>query len=111
MNDCLFCKITSGQIKSDTVYEDDKIRVFKDIKPKAPIHLLIVPKVHIDSLMDVNAEHQELMGYMLFKTAHLAKISGLQNGFRTVINTGRHGGQEIDHLHLHMLGGEVLPRF
>jgi histidine triad (HIT) family protein len=111
MTDCLFCKIIAGDIPSDKVYEDDKIYVFKDIYPKAEVHILVVPKIHITSLDDLTNEHQELIGYMMLKLPELAKSQGLKTGFRTIINTGPGGGQEVGHLHIHILGGDKLPGF
>lgn len=105
MSDCLFCKIVAGQIPSDKVYEDETILVFKDIAPKAPVHLLMIPKVHIESLAEVTLQHQQLMGYMMTKVPEIAKSAGLEKGFRTIINTGVDGGQEVYHIHIHILGG------
>lgn len=105
MSDCIFCKIIAGDIPSDKVYEDDTVLVFKDIAPKTPIHLLMIPKQHIASLAEVTEQHQELMGYMMTKVPQVAKEAGLTGGFRTVINTGDDGGQEVYHIHIHILGG------
>ncbi|AOE49071.1 histidine triad nucleotide-binding protein [Kangiella sediminilitoris] len=105
MSDCIFCKIIDGDIPSDKVYEDDKIFVFKDIAPKAPVHLLVIPKQHVPSLADVNQDHQELLGYMMTKVPQLAHEAGCEKGFRTIINTGDEGGQEVYHIHIHILGG------
>jgi histidine triad (HIT) family protein len=111
MSDCLFCKIIAGDIPSSKVYEDDQIFVFKDINPKATEHLLVIPKSHIGSLDDLNSEHQALIAYMMLKLPELARSQGLEDGFRTIINTGPGGGQEVAHLHLHILGGKDLPGF
>ncbi|PCJ32209.1 MAG: histidine triad nucleotide-binding protein [Gammaproteobacteria bacterium] len=111
MTDCLFCKIIAGDIPSDKVYEDDLLYAFKDISPKASVHLLVIPKVHIESLDSLNAEHQQLIGYMMLKLPELAKSQGLDDGFRTIINTGPGGGQEVGHLHSHILGGKNMPGF
>ncbi|ACV27671.1 histidine triad nucleotide-binding protein [Kangiella koreensis] len=105
MSECLFCKIIADDIPSDKVYEDDKILVFKDISPKTPIHLLMIPKQHIDSLAEVTEQDAEIMGYMMTKVPQVAKEAGLEGGFRTVINTGDDGGQEVYHIHIHILGG------
>lgn len=105
MSDCIFCKIIAGDIPSDKVYEDDKILVFKDIAPKAPTHLLMIPKQHIPSLAEVTAEDADILGYMMTKVPRLAEDAGLSNGFRTIINTGDDGGQEVYHIHIHILGG------
>lgn len=111
MSDCLFCKILAGEIPSDKVYEDDKVYVFKDIYPKADIHLLMIPREHIDSLNELNESHDALMGHMMRLLPVLAKEQGLDTGFRTIINTGPGGGQEVFHLHLHLMGGDHMPGF
>lgn len=111
MTDCLFCNIIAGNIPSTKVYEDDQIFVFKDINPKAEVHLLVIPKIHINSLDDLTDHHQELIAYMMLKLPELAQSQGLHDGFRTIINTGPGGGQEVGHLHLHILGGKDLPGF
>ena len=105
MSDCIFCKIIADDIPSDKVYEDDKILVFKDIAPKAPTHLLMIPKQHIESLAEVTEQDADIMGYMMTKVPQLAKDAGLSGGFRTIINTGDDGGQEVYHIHIHILGG------
>ncbi len=105
MSDCLFCKIIAGDISSENVYQDDKLVVFRDIHPKARIHLLIVPRLHINSLIEAQSTHAVLLAHMLMVIPAIAKAQGLNNGFRVVINTGPGGGQEIDHLHFHLLGG------
>ncbi len=109
MTDCLFCHMVQGKIATDKIYEDDHIFVIKDIHPKARVYLLVIPKLHIDSLADVNEQHSALLGYMMISLNNFAKEQGL-NGFRTIINTGSDGGQEIFHLHMHLLGGGNLPR-
>lgn len=111
MNDCLFCKIIAGAIPSSKVYEDELIYVFKDIKPKADVHLLVIPKQHIDSLEQLSDEHQKLIAHIILQLPSLAHSQGLENGFRTIINTGPDGGQEVGHLHIHLLGGKGLPGF
>lgn len=111
MSDCLFCKILAGEIPSDKVYEDDKMYVFKDIYPKADVHLLAIPRVHIESLNEVENEHDEIMAHMIKQLPKLAKEQGLKDGFRTIINTGKGGGQIVYHLHIHLLGGKNLPGF
>ena len=110
MTNCIFCKIIAKEASTELIHEDEKIVVFKDIHPKAKVHLLIVPKEHIQSLAQATAEHAELMSHMLLILPQLAKEQGLSNGFRTVINTGEGGGQEIAHMHFHLLGGGVLPK-
>ena len=108
MTDCIFCKIIQKQIPTDLIFKDEHIVVFKDIHPKARVHLLIVSKKHIKSLAEVSEKEAALISHMLLAVPSLAKAAGLQ-GFRTVINTGREGGQIIDHLHFHLLGGDHLP--
>lgn len=102
---CIFCKIVAGQIPSRKAYEDEDVLVFHDIQPWAPVHLLIIPKLHIATHADVTPEHERLLGKMLLLAPKLAKENGADNGFRTIINTGRDGGQEVYHLHLHVIGG------
>lgn len=111
MADCLFCKIVDGNIPSENVYEDNEILAFKDLYPKAEVHILVIPKVHIESLDHVNSEHQTLIAKMLMKLPEIAREQGLDDGFRTIINTGPGGGQEVGHLHMHILGGKGLPGF
>jgi histidine triad (HIT) family protein len=102
---CLFCKIASGQIPCQKVYEDDELLAFKDIHPAAPVHLLVIPKTHIVNLTGVDASHEALLGRMLALAPRLARENGADNGFRVVINNGPDGGQEVYHLHLHVMGG------
>ena len=102
--DCLFCKIASGELASKTVFEDDQIRVFNDLHPKAPIHLLIIPKIHIPSIAHLQENHTAIISHMIFTAKRIAEERGLK-GFKLVFNVGREGGQVIDHLHLHLLGG------
>lgn len=111
MDDCLFCKIVRGEIPSKKAYESDAILAFHDIHPIAPVHLLLIPKVHVESLADCNTQHQVILGQLLLLAPQLALEHGLQQGFRTMINTGRGGGQEVFHLHLHVFGGgERIPK-
>jgi len=108
--DCIFCKIVKGDIPSNKIYEDEELIVFNDIHPLAPVHFLIVPKEHIESLAACTPEHQPLLGKMLLLAPRLAKEQGLP-GFRTMINTGREGGQEVFHIHVHVFGGgDTLPK-
>jgi histidine triad (HIT) family protein len=111
MKDCLFCKIAAGEIPAAKVFEDDQVVVFKDIHPKADVHLLMVPRVHIASLDDLDESHDAVMSHMMRLLPRIAKEQGLNTGFRTIINTGPGGGQEIYHLHLHLMGGRRLPGF
>ncbi|HNV87497.1 MAG TPA: histidine triad nucleotide-binding protein [Methylotenera sp.] len=102
--DCIFCKIVSGAIPAKKIYEDDDVIAFNDIKPMAKIHFMIVPKLHVESLKDCDVTHQALLGKMLLLVPKLAQEQGLA-GFKTLINTGREGGQEVFHLHIHVFGG------
>ncbi|MDX1915511.1 MAG: histidine triad nucleotide-binding protein [Methylophilus sp.] len=102
--DCIFCKIVSGAIPSKKIYEDDDLIVFHDIKPLAKTHFLLVPKLHLETLKECLPEHQALLGKMLLMVPKLASEQGLV-GFKTLINTGREGGQEVFHLHMHIFGG------
>jgi histidine triad (HIT) family protein len=111
--DCLFCKIASGTIPVTRLYEDEQLLAFADINPQAPVHILIIPKQHFASLAHTSAEQAPLLGHLLTATAEIAKQQGLsltQNGggYRTVINTGPDGGQTVDHLHVHLLGGRHM---
>lgn len=103
--DCIFCRIVRGEIPSRKVYEDDDILAFHDINPATPVHFLIIPKVHVETLYDADLKHQAVLGKLLGMAGELARSQGLNDGFRSVINTGRIGRQEVYHLHLHVLGG------
>ncbi len=109
MSDCLFCKIVRGEIPCNKVYEDDNVLAFHDINPVAPVHFMLVPKEHFSSLTEAGENHTLLLGKLLLLAPRLAKEQGLDNGFRTVINTGKGGGQEIFHLHIHVIGGGNIP--
>jgi histidine triad (HIT) family protein len=102
---CIFCKIVAGQIPSRKVHEDDELLAFHDINPWAPVHVLVIPKVHIATLSDVQPTHEALLGRMLGLAPRLMAQLGVTNGYRTVINTGPDGGQEVYHLHMHVMGG------
>jgi histidine triad (HIT) family protein len=102
---CLFCRIARGEIPSRKAYEDDEVIAFHDINPAAPVHLLLVPKVHVDSLITTGPEHEALLGKLIALAPRLAKEQRCVNGFRVVINNGPDGGQEVYHLHIHILGG------
>jgi histidine triad (HIT) family protein len=106
--DCLFCKIIAGMIPSNKVYEDDLIYAFADIEPKAPVHILIVPRKHITSLAEADAADTLLLGQLQIVAGKLATKHNLTGGYRTVINTGLDGGQTVFHLHLHLLGGRQM---
>ena len=105
MDNCLFCKIARGDIPSRKVYEDDEVFAFHDINPARPMHLLVVPKRHIDSLQTITSEDEPVLGRMLSVTRRLAEENGSPDGFRVIINNGRVGGQEVPHLHAHIVGG------
>ncbi len=106
MEDCIFCRIVRGEIPSDKVYEDDRVLAFRDIEPQAPIHVLLVPKTHYASIMDIDSD---TFGYMQTITRKLASELGIaEKGFRVVINTGEDGQQSVKHLHFHILGGRSM---
>jgi len=113
MDNCIFCKIIAGEIPSKKVYEDDKIFVFHDINPIAPVHILFLPKIHMESLNDINSSNMELeyVSHIIGKIPEIAKTLGLSDGYRTIINTGKDGGQSVNHLHVHVAGGKKLPWF
>ena len=102
---CIFCKIVAGRIPAQKVFEDPDLLVFHDIHPWAPVHVLVIPKAHIASLADVGPQHEALLGRMLGLAPRLMQQLGVTNGFRTLLNTGPDGGQEVDHLHMHVMGG------
>lgn len=104
MSNCIFCMIANKGIPSKIAYEDDKIIVFHDLEPQAPVHVLVIPKKHIASLDDVLAEDTELLGYIMFKIKDIAAELGLDNGYRLVNNCGEDGLQTVKHLHFHLLG-------
>ncbi|HEX3659810.1 MAG TPA: histidine triad nucleotide-binding protein [Acidobacteriaceae bacterium] len=106
--DCLFCKIVAGQIPSKKVYEDDAVFAFHDIDPKAPKHILVIPKKHLASLADAQLADEALLGHILTTAAAIAREQRLGKGYRVVISTGPEGGQTVDHLHLHLLGGRQM---
>lgn len=105
MADCIFCKIVRGEIPSSKVYEDDLVYAFHDIHPLRPVHILVIPKQHITSHADVTEAEADVMGRMLVVAPKLACEQGSPDGFRTIINTGRVGQQEVQHLHMHIVGG------
>lgn len=111
MSACIFCKIVAGELPSTRVHEDEHVIVFKDLYPKAPVHLLVVPRAHIQSLDEIAAADDALVTHMIRLLPRLARAQGLHNGFRTIVNTGAGGGQEVPHLHIHVLGGGRLPGF
>ena len=108
-DDCIFCKIIKGEIPGKKVYEDDEMLAFHDLRPMAPVHVLLIPKKHITSLLELETEDITLAGRLLYKAQELAREQGCgENGARFVINAKRHGGQTVDHLHIHILGGRAL---
>ena len=111
MSDCIFCKIVEGKIPSRKVYEDDEMLAFHDIQPMAPVHFMIIPKKHVDSLSHVDDSHVAVLGRMMVIAGRLAREQGAADGFRTIVNTGRVGRQDVYHLHIHIIGGpDPLPR-
>ena len=106
--DCLFCKIVAGMIPAKRVFEDELSLCFADINPQAPTHLLLIPKQHIASTAHTEQKHAALLGHLVAKAAEIARTVGLDRGYRIVINTGADGGQTVDHLHLHLLGGRHM---
>lgn len=109
MNDCLFCKIIKKKIPSTIVYEDDEILAFKDIHPVAPVHILVIPKKHISSLVDLKPEDEALIGRIYSIINKIAKQENVfESGFRVIVNCGEDGGQEVKHLHFHLIGGKRL---
>ncbi len=105
---CLFCKIVEGQIPSTPVYQDELSYAFADIHPQAPVHVLVVPREHIASLDGAEENHRALLGHLMHAAARIAQQKGLGKGYRVVVNTGADGGQTVDHLHLHVLGGRHM---
>ncbi|MAJ44223.1 MAG: histidine triad nucleotide-binding protein [Candidatus Marinimicrobia bacterium] len=109
MDNCLFCKIIYGQIPSNKVYEDEFTFAFRDINPVAPVHILVIPKLHISGLTEINHENSDVIIQITETARKICKIEGLESdGFRYVINSGKYGGQTVFHLHLHLLGGRKL---
>jgi histidine triad (HIT) family protein len=102
---CIFCKIVAGEIPAKKAYEDDEVLAFHDIRPQAPVHLLLIPKAHVADLYQAKGEHIPALGKMLAVAGKLATDAGATDGFRTIINTGRVGHQEVYHVHMHVLGG------
>lgn len=108
MKDCLFCRIVSGEIPSAKVYEDEVVYAFRDIAPMAPVHILIVPRVHITSAADITAENAALVAHIFAVIPQIAAAEGLENGFRVVTNSGADACQSVQHLHFHLLGGAKM---
>ena len=112
MEDCIFCKIIKGEIPSTKVYEDDKVLAFKDINPAAPIHVLVIPKKHIENVLEINEENKEIASDIFLAIIKIAKQFGIdKDGFRVITNCGKDAGQEVMHLHFHILaGGKMGPK-
>lgn len=109
MDNCIFCKIARGEIPSDKIYEDEKIYAFKDINPEAPVHVVIIPKKHIESLNTITVEESDIIAHISVVVKEISKILGIdKNGYRLVNNCGEDGGQTVMHLHFHLLGGRKL---
>lgn len=109
MNDCIFCKIVSGDIPCSLIYQDDKIMAFNDINPLAPVHILIIPKQHIESAQAVDSGNSQIIAYIFEKIPGLAKEAGIaDSGYRVITNIGKDSGQVVPHLHFHILGGRKL---
>jgi histidine triad (HIT) family protein len=106
--DCVFCKIAAGEIPSTAVYQDELAYAFGDISPKAPVHVLIIPREHIGSLAEAGAEKRALLGHLMGVAGKIAKQKSLAKGYRVVVNTGEDGGQTVEHLHLHLMGGRQM---
>lgn len=109
MDNCLFCRVASGEIASDVVYEDDAVVAFNDVNPKAPIHILVIPREHIATLNDLDDGHIDLVGRLYLVARDIAREQGFaEAGYRTVINCNRQAGQSVFHLHLHLLAGRLM---
>jgi histidine triad (HIT) family protein len=109
VKDCLFCKLVTGEIQPDTVYEDEHVLAFRDINPQAPTHVLVIPKLHIATLNELNDDHDRLVGRMLLTAKRIAAEEGLaERGYRTVFNCNEDAGQSVFHIHLHLLGGRRM---
>ncbi|MCR4963057.1 MAG: histidine triad nucleotide-binding protein [Firmicutes bacterium] len=111
-DDCIFCKLASGAIPTDFLYEDEDVAAFRDISPRQPVHILIIPKAHIPSLADITPEHQALLGKICLVAKKLAAENGVaESGYRLLTNCGADSGQEVPHLHFHLIGGQYLGPF
>jgi len=109
MEDCIFCKIIKGEIPSEIVYQDEQVIAFKDIQPAAPIHILVIPKKHISTLLDVTEEDSNLIGHIYQVINKIAKDLNIEEeGFRVIVNCGKDAGQEVMHIHFHLLAGKKL---
>ena len=111
MTDCIFCRIAAGEMGTEFLYQDDLVVVFKDVRPRTPVHLLVVPRKHIPSLNEVVAEDEPLLGRILRAAGQVARETGIaEKGYRVIGNTGPYSGQEVNHVHFHVLGGRPLGR-
>ena len=109
MTDCIFCKIIKKEIPADIIYEDDLVTAFNDIHPNAPVHILVIPKKHIESINGLKDEDEVLAGRIIMVAKKLAGEKGIaENGYKLLFRVGRHGGQEVPHIHLHLIGGAML---
>ncbi|MGC9513233.1 MAG: histidine triad nucleotide-binding protein [Fidelibacterota bacterium] len=105
MTDCLFCKIIRGEIPSTKVYENEDVLAFRDINPQAPEHILIIPKIHINRVENLSDDQSEMVGKLVIAAKNIARQLGIHNGYRLVFNNGPQAGQEVEHIHLHLLAG------
>ncbi len=109
MGNCLFCKMVAGDIKPDVVYEDDSVLAFRDLNPQAPVHILVIPKKHISTMNDISHEDEALIGKLYLAAKKITKQEGIsESGYRAVINCNKDGGQTVNHIHLHLLGGRSM---
>ncbi len=109
MEDCIFCKIINNEIPAELIFEDDRIVAFNDVNPQAPIHILIIPKEHFASLNDIPEEKEDILGHILLRARQIARNLGIdEQGYRIVLNTARDSGQEVFHIHFHLLGGRRM---
>jgi histidine triad (HIT) family protein len=109
MSDCLFCKIIAGEIPCTAVYSDETTYAFRDINPQAPVHVLVVPRQHLARVSDASADHEAMLGHLLFAAAEIARQEGISEaGYRLVVNSGTNGQQAVDHLHVHVVGGRMM---
>ncbi|WP_416197747.1 MAG: Histidine triad (HIT) family protein [Sporanaerobacter sp.] len=109
MSDCIFCKIAHGEIPADKIYEDDKVIVFNDINPQSPVHFLVIPKEHISSIKEIDENNVSIISHIVLIIKKIAKEKGLdEKGYRIINNCGEYGGQTVEHLHFHVLGGRQL---
>lgn len=106
--DCIFCKIAQNEIPSKKIYEDEEFLAFNDLEPQAPVHVLIIPKMHIKSADEITNENRDVVGKIFMIASKIAKEQGLENGYRIVNNCGKDGGQTVQHLHFHLLGGRKM---